>query len=128
MHDGTMGSKIHESRHAGQVARGEANFIRNEDGSWSGGSLYGVNDEISAFKAQYAYSGKLTYEQYVVVQDAAHLLLIMQKGGQILARRKIENMNQINRKMVNGMAEGPIGSQDHIYPMQFVKPKDWDSN
>jgi RHS repeat-associated protein len=52
--EGNMGSKLHETRHGGQNARGEINYTQNADGSWAAGNLYGVRDEISAYRAQYS--------------------------------------------------------------------------
>lgn len=55
--EGKMGNQLHESRHGGQVARGEYSF--DQRGNPTAG--YGINSEVSAYRAQYAYDGKLTY-------------------------------------------------------------------
>ncbi|MCL1943932.1 MAG: hypothetical protein FWF54_10350 [Candidatus Azobacteroides sp.] len=57
--EGNAGSKIHESRHGGQIARGEYSF--DKKGNPSDG--YNVNSEISAYRAQYAYNGNLNYRE-----------------------------------------------------------------
>jgi RHS repeat-associated protein len=55
--EGNMGNQIHESRHGGQVARGEYSF--DQRGNPTAG--YGVGSEVSAYRAQYSYDGKLNY-------------------------------------------------------------------
>lgn len=49
-----MGSRLHETRHGGQNARGEFNITT--------GANYGVADEIAAYRAQYSWSGNLVYQ------------------------------------------------------------------
>lgn len=55
--EGNMGNQIHESRHGGQIARGEYSF--DQRGNPTAG--YGIGSEVSAYRAQYSYDGKLTY-------------------------------------------------------------------
>jgi hypothetical protein len=57
MYSDGVGSQVHESRHGGQVARGEYGF--DQQGNPTVG--YGINSEVSAYRAQYSYEGKLTY-------------------------------------------------------------------
>ena len=54
---GNMGNRIHESRHGGQIARGEYSF--DQRGNPTAG--YGIGSELSAYRAQYSYNGKLNY-------------------------------------------------------------------
>lgn len=51
--ENNMESKIHESRHGGQHARGELNIVTN--------TKYGIMDEVSAYRAQYSWNKKLEY-------------------------------------------------------------------
>lgn len=55
--EGGMGNQLHESRHGGQVARNEYSF--DQHGNPTEG--YGVKSEVSAYRAQYSYDGKLVY-------------------------------------------------------------------
>ena len=48
--EGNMGSRLHESRHGGDAARGTLTLDN-----------YNVNHEVGAYRAQYAYDGKLDY-------------------------------------------------------------------
>jgi len=57
MYSDGVGSQVHESRHGGQVARGEYSF--DQRGNPTAG--YGIGSEVSAYRAQYSYDGKLTY-------------------------------------------------------------------
>ena len=52
-----MGNRLHESRHGGQVTRGEYSFDLNGNPTTG----YGIDSEVSAYKAQYSYEGKLVY-------------------------------------------------------------------
>lgn len=129
--NGTLGSMIHESRHGGQIAREEMGFEKDEHGNWVPDSRYGVNDEISAYRAEYSYKGKLRFTEYVRVNDIERdLKIILQVKGDLNAPiKKVNAINQINRGLVNSMGDGKtIGVQDPTYPKQFVKPKEWNEN
>ena len=52
-----MGNRLHESRHGGQITRGEYSFDLNGNPTTG----YGIDSEVSAYKAQYSYEGKLVY-------------------------------------------------------------------
>ncbi|QOI97317.1 MAG: RHS repeat-associated core domain-containing protein [Flammeovirgaceae bacterium] len=131
-HDGTMGSKLHESRHGGQLVRGETNFQKDENGNWVAGNLYGVNDEISAYRAQYAYDGKINFDIYVPIQNKEHLRLYNQTRGNLSApTERINSIFQINRNMVNRIAHQKgvlVGLQEPLYIKQFYNPREWNEN
>lgn len=55
--ENNVGNQLHESRHGGQIARGEYGFDNLENPT----SGYGINAEVSAYRAQYSYSGVLNY-------------------------------------------------------------------
>lgn len=57
MYSDGIGNQIHESRHGGQVARGEYGF--DQRGNPTAG--FGIGSEVSAYRAQYSYEGKLNY-------------------------------------------------------------------
>ena len=56
--DDNMGSKLHESRHGGDVARGT---LTNDN--------YGVHHEVSAYRAQYSWSGSFSYIPFTDFDD-----------------------------------------------------------
>ena len=91
--DNKMGSKLHEGRHGGDVARGTLQFNVN------GG--YGVSHEISAYKAQYSWNGQLQYRE----QPNQEVMLQRMMGGQDPTVGKITNINQINANIVNSMVD-----------------------
>ncbi len=125
--DGTVAQTLHEVRHGGQVARGELGFEKNSDGSWSPDSRYGVADEVSAYKAEYAYDGKLEYQAYFKADNLnpMQLMTVLQQGGN---KRSVGGIQQITPSIVNSIAEGSQLSLQHVYQKQFIKPKEWMSN
>lgn len=88
-----MGSKLHESRHGGQNARGEYNIAT--------GAGYSVADEVSAYRAQYSWSGQLQY------RDQPTEAVMMQRllAGKDPTIGIINNINQINGNVVNSMVD-----------------------
>jgi RHS repeat-associated protein len=88
-----MGSKLHEGRHGGDIARGTLQFNAN------GG--YGVSHEISAYKAQYSWKGQLQYRD----QPNQAVMLQRMMAGQDPTTGTITNINQINRNVVNSMVD-----------------------
>lgn len=91
--ESSMGSKLHEGRHGGDIARGTLQFDAN------GG--YGVSYEISAYRAQYSWSGQLQYRD----QPSQSVMLQRMMGGQDPTIGTITNINQINRNVVNSMVD-----------------------
>ena len=55
--EGNMGNQLHESRHGGQIARGEYSFEQNKKPT----AGFGIGSEVSAYRAQYSYDGNLNY-------------------------------------------------------------------
>jgi RHS repeat-associated protein len=108
--EGNMGSQLHETRHAGQTARGEL------------GSNYGVADEVSAYRAQYSWNGKLNYTPFTDFNNQANLTRLMTQGMSGF-KRSITNINQITPTIVNSMVDKPGLNQIFIYP-----PKDASGN
>jgi len=123
MYVGGMGNKIHESRHGGDAARGKLDVSDNT-------TNYGVNDEISAYKAEYSYEGKLTYRSYLPGNQAESLLKAGFSFEEINSRitNTITNYNQITAPVINSMSDGVFPFLDHIYPMQFTNPQQWNNN
>lgn len=101
-----MGSILHEGRHGGDIARGNLEF------NTTGG--YTVSHEVSAYKAQYAWSGSLSYFPYVDFSNQANLVKLT--GGIKSFQVTITNMNNITPKFVNSMVDTPGLMQQLIYP------------
>jgi hypothetical protein len=88
-----LGSQLHETRHGGQNARGEFNIAT--------GANYGVADEISAYRAQYSWDGKLDYRE----QPTSAVMLQRLQAGQAPTIGTINNINQITGAVVNSMVD-----------------------
>ena len=93
--------KVHESRHGGQHARGEANMLTK--------NRYGVADEVDAYRAQYAWLG--TYGCYKSVDGK-------------LSPVTITNIKMIDTDFVNTMSNGLA----LLYPPAGMSLKDWNKN
>jgi RHS repeat-associated protein len=59
----SVGTRAHEARHGGQIARGEMTVSKNGDGSF-GFLNYSVNKEVDAYRAQVAFDGSFTTYSY----------------------------------------------------------------
>jgi RHS repeat-associated protein len=127
--ENSMGSKLHEGRHGGELARGETNFKKDDKGNWLGGNLYGVNDEISAYRAQYAYSGRLDFIEYFnpdVLQGVQYLTEFPKIVSDHTLSRT--NINDINASLINSMADKKGFTLERIYSKQFVNETEWNKN
>ena len=94
-------TQVHESRHGGQHARGEANMLTK--------NRYGVADEVDAYRAQYAWLG--TYGCYKSVDGK-------------LSPVTITNIKMIDTDFVNTMSNGLA----LLYPPAGMSLKDWNKN
>ncbi|MBK5722953.1 RHS repeat-associated core domain-containing protein [Dysgonomonas sp. Marseille-P4677] len=111
-----IGTVMHESRHDGQIARREL----WEDNYYEG-------HEISAYRAQYAYMGRLS------INTAPRLemenIVFFSLGS--LPITNITNINQINRSFINSIAEkgtNSLGTNsiNYIYPpTQNISSLQW---
>ncbi|MDU1890980.1 MAG: hypothetical protein E6767_09845 [Dysgonomonas sp.] len=112
--EGNMGSKAHEGRHGGDVARGTLTLAN-----------YNVNHEVSAYQAQYGATGNINYIQVNELnQRLAYNTGIQPPISQI------NNMNAITPAFVNS-----IGTMTYVplpngrtQPglMRLYPPKVWD--
>ena len=107
-----MGNKIHESRHGGDNARGSLDVS-------PGSKNYGVADEVSAYRAQFAYDGKIEYRQF---GDPNNALLLIQSGTTFpeinkMLKTTISSFSQITPQAIGGMADGEYPTQTLIYPI-----------
>jgi RHS repeat-associated protein len=112
--EGNMGSRLHETRHGGQNARGEFDIKT--------GNNYGVADEVSAYRAQYSWKGKLDYVPFTNFNSQANLTKLLTQGISGF-KVNVTNINQINPTMVNSLVDNPGLNQILIYP-----PKDASGN
>ena len=93
-----MGSKLHESRHGGQNARGELDAKTKAN--------YGVEDEVSAYKAQYSWSGSLEYLSHNINQfDPVISAMIEARIIPPGSKKQVDNINQIHAATVKDMGE-----------------------
>ncbi|MEP3571990.1 MAG: RHS repeat-associated core domain-containing protein, partial [Flavobacteriaceae bacterium] len=106
------GQKLHETRHGGQHSRGEINAITQ---------TRGLDAEVSAYKAEFAYDGKLKYMTHNFDQTniISRTLLDAQKivPGTL---KNINSMNQINTNMVLDIGEfytGQNGQGTYVVPV-----------
>jgi hypothetical protein len=102
-------NNVHEPRHGGQIARGEFTV----DASGTPSSTYGASHEISAYKAQYSFSGGLNYIPAIDLTNQQNLLLLGKGAGAF--QQSITNMNQINSSLLKVMVDQPGINQQYIY-------------
>ncbi len=112
MYSDGMGSKVHETRHGGQIARGEYDVDVN--GFVTLGS-YGASKEIDAYRAQLAFDGKIQFEPYRDYNSFENLLKIGQT-------EEITNFGQINNSFLEKLVDNPGLQQERIYGTQQDKP------
>jgi hypothetical protein len=117
--ESNMGNKLHESRHGGQNARSEFNVVT--------GANYGVADEVSAYQAQYSWSGKLQHIPYTDFNNQNNMLQLLTGGIQSFIQ-KITNINQITPAIINTMVDNPGVKQWLIYPPSGIPLNIWNSN
>ncbi|MEP6738609.1 MAG: RHS repeat-associated core domain-containing protein, partial [Chryseolinea sp.] len=114
--ESNTGTKLHESRHGGQNARGEYNV--------ASGAGYGVADEVSAYRAQYAYDGKLNYMSSIPPDPAVLMERILAGKNPLI--ESIININEITSGVVNSIVDQ--GTSAPLYPPAGVPKAQWDSN
>ena len=110
-----MGSKLHEGRHGGDIARGTLNT-----------RTYGVQDEISAYRAQYSWSGKFEYIPYTDFSIQANLMKLT--GGTQNFKVTLTNINKITPGLINNLVDKPGLMQVKIYPPQGISINQWNNN
>ncbi|MBP7731888.1 MAG: hypothetical protein KA114_09685 [Bacteroidales bacterium] len=121
-----MGSQLHESRHGGDAARGTLTA-----------NTYGVQDEVSAYKAQYAYDGSLPYKPADFLDKYPLFKSVFESSGPgIIPTSVINNMGLINSDLVNNIGEGSSSMVNGVkrytwgplYPPLGMKKDQWDNN
>lgn len=106
-----MGSKIHESRHGGQNSRGELN-------------TYGVSDEVSAYRAEYSYEGKINFIDINKEPTKAEMIQSIQNHTNPLMN-SINKIFQISPTFVNSLVDPGFKP---IYPPAGIPTIIWNSN
>ena len=101
------GTTAHEARHGGQIARGEI-FYDEMGYSWN----YGVRKEVDAYRAQWAWEGKL--ELYI-------------DKGAIFPYPTFINYSEINNNLINKICLDPYGVR-YLYPPQNVDIESWNNH
>jgi hypothetical protein len=97
-------------RHGGDVARGNLEFNN------SGG--YGVSHEVSAYRAEYSWSGKLAYREFM---SGDSFFSVLQAGNTAASvnnqlTRTITNINAITSSVVNSIGDGSYPTMRQLYP------------
>ena len=107
-----VGSQVHEGRHGGDIARGTLTA-----------KTYGVQDEISAYRAQYSYNGKI---DYLSTQSPTQQVMMQRiQAGKNPMVESITNINQIKPSVVNSMADPGF---NQIYPPGGITLQQWNTN
>jgi hypothetical protein len=106
-----MGLTVHENRHGGDIARGTLT-----------GHTYGVQDEVSAYRAQFAYDGSYSYgpADYLKNNPSKRSEFI-ERGESVIPQTAITNINQITPDVVNNM-----GVLVNVTNSNGSKSIDWD--
>jgi hypothetical protein len=120
-----IATSIHEIRHGGQDARKEY--------SVSSGKGYGVADEVSAYRAQYAFDGNLGYNSHNFNQTLGGGNRVFLDAGIIppTAFQTINNINNINSNMVNDigtLSKGTYNVVLPLYPPTNITTQSFNSN
>ena len=106
----TMGSQLHEQRHGGQIARGD--FTQ---------TTYGVQEEISAYRAEYSWNGKLEYRSSLPVSPEEALARF--KSGKDPTIESINDIRKISTTVILSMVDPgykPIYPPAGVSMYQFV--------
>jgi hypothetical protein len=102
---------IHETRHGGQIARGE--FDINVKGNVIKGS-FGVSKEIDAYRAQYSYDGIIEYVPMITSETVDKELNVYCRLSQEVRKstpidvyikkkykRELNDINSVNKALIN---------------------------
>jgi hypothetical protein len=105
---GKTGSFVHEMTHGSQLLTGELNFTETAPGQWTPGNLYGLNDEVNAYIAEFADQGYLFLNNASTEDYLAGKLYRNETSNQVQGKlnSKIKDFNEITRMRVNFVTEG----------------------
>ena len=99
----SIGTKAHESRHGGQIARGKMKVQKNDNGSYTL-TNYTVDKEVDAYRAQVAIDGGLTtysYKKYMDYLRGGYKLLT----PDLFYRISADEVNQITEDFVKDILQ-----------------------
>lgn len=124
--ENNMGSFLHEGRHGGDYATGALRM------NTSGG--YGVSHEVSAYRAQYSWSGSLQYRpadyfsNYPQMQSAFNQL-----GESVIPPISVVDINSITPSLVNNIGTTVKNSEGNkawmpLYPPSYIIKATWDNH
>ncbi len=118
-YDGSIGSLLHELKHAFQFLNGKIDFIVQR-GVVIPGITYDVTDEIEAYVRQYAYDGILRYREEIDIENSKtsfgeeaknnfkKILDALDKNNKHLDIKEIKSMNRINIDVIVKIADSPF--------------------
>ena len=109
-------TQFHETRHGGQVARGEYGFDQNRNPT----AGYGLDSEVSACRAQYAFDGKFNYQQADFLRNASPAVVdaFFSTGSSIIPIVGVNNINLINRALIQNIGvEGSFNGRRTWLPL-----------
>ncbi|WP_038333295.1 RHS repeat domain-containing protein [Empedobacter falsenii] len=105
MYFDSFGTKVHEGRHGGQIARNEYSI----DSSGKVSDNFGASYEISTYKAQLSATGSIEYDPY---RDYSNIENI----SKIRTRETVNTLGQITNTFLQSLVDRPGVNQAPIYP------------
>ncbi len=109
-----MEYRVHETRHGGQVARGELKLDY---------SNYGASHEIDAYRAQFAANGFLDILPIIDWEDTRNVMQLSRKGIDSF-KVKIYNINYISHNLLKTLNDFKQEIFTHI-PIYLNYPQSW---
>ncbi len=109
---------LHETRHGGQIARGEFNVL---DAQGTASATYGASHEISAYRAEYSYGGMLTYTPGIDLTHPQVASIYLNQGASAFIRN-VPNINHITSSYLRMLVDNPGPKQQYIYRF---RPTTW---
>ena len=100
--DNMSGNYAHEIRHGGQIARNEFCFVEGTPNY-----RYGASHEISAYRAQLASCGQVSYMPKYDFSIQTDVVLKITLFGQSSVWRTVTKLKDISVRLLKNMYEGP---------------------
>ena len=109
-------NNLHEVRHGGQLARQEYTI----DGVWGNPSAeYGALEEVSAYRAEYAYDGKFLYVPQINITQMTSEQTVQLINGELnitdVFGRKVKSIDEIDINLLKRMYDTQGINQQPIY-------------
>ena len=112
--ENSYGSYIHEARHGGQISRNEFSVFPNDGAD----DRFRSRHEISAYRAQLAIDGKITYLPYQEINTFEDLMIIDNPSNY---QKTITSLKSVNNKFLKQISYINGVNITRIYN----NPKDW---